>query len=195
VNAGNRLSAQTTNPLSSAGSPSTASITIASHVVQYGFGTVSYNGGTISGLTPLTTYHVYALDPEYEGGAVSYAATTTPATVVSSNDHYYVGEITTANSSPSGNVTGATSTNPTVLTTTLAATLTSGQSVVAAEFTGDFAALNANTYVVTVLSSSTLSIPVNATAFAAWAGGGTLTRVSTPSGGGGGGGWGKVVEA
>jgi hypothetical protein len=190
VNAGNRLSAQTTNPLSSTGSPSTAQIVIASHVVQYGFGTVSYNSGTISGLTPLTLYYVYAADPSYAGGAVTYAASTNAATVVSNNGYYYVGTITTANSTPSGTVTAATSASPIVVTVT-AHGYSSGDSVVASTFTGDFVALNGNTYTATVLTADTFSIPVDGSAYAAWASGGLFTRVSAPTGGAGlGGGWG-----
>jgi hypothetical protein len=190
VNAGNRLSAQTTNPLSSTGTVSTAQIVIASHVVQYGFGTVSYNSGTITGLTPLTLYYVYASDPDYEGGAVTYAAATNAATVVSSNDYYYVGTITTANSTPSGTVTAATSANPIVITITNHG-FSSGNSVIASTFTGDFVALNGNTYTATVLTANTFSIPVDGSAYAAWASGGLFTRVSAPTGGAGlGGGWG-----
>lgn len=98
VNAGNRLSAQSVNPLSSTGTGSTAEIVVAAHTVQYGFGTVSYNGGTITGLDPLTTYYVYAEDPDYEGGAVSYTVTENQQAVVSSNGRYLVGTITTSDS-------------------------------------------------------------------------------------------------
>lgn len=190
VNAGNRLSTQTTNPLTSTGTASTASITIASHVVQYGGFTVSYNGGTISGLSPLTTYYVYADDANLDGGAVTYAASTTPVTVVASKDRYYVGSITTANTTPSGNVTGATSANPIVITIPSHG-FSSGNSLAASGFTGGFTPLNGNTYTATVLTSSTFSIPVDGTAYAAWVSGGTFTRVSTPSSGGGGGGGGS----
>ncbi len=192
VNAGNRASAQTSNPLTSIGTASTASIIIASHTIQYGGFTVSYNGGTISGLNPLTTYYVYA-DDEYSGGAVAYSATTSFPTVVAARNRYYVGQITTANSSPSGNVSAATSANPIQLTSTLAGSLSTGQQVIATGFTGDFSALNSNVYPVTVTSPTTVTIPVDGSLFAAWTSGGTITRVSSPSSGGGGGGSGYAI--
>jgi hypothetical protein len=179
--------------LTSIGSVSTASIIIAAHTIQYGGFSVAYNGGTISGLNPLVTYYVYADDPDYSGGAVAYSATTDFPTVVSQRNRYYVGQITTANSSPSGNVSAATSANPIQLTTTLAGSLTTGQQVIATSFTGDFAALNSNVYPVTVLSGTAITIPVDGSLFAAWSAGGTITRVSSPSSGGGGGGSGYAI--
>lgn len=193
VNAGNRLSAQTTNPLSSTGTASTASVTVSSHVVQYGFGTVSYNGGTISGLTPLTTYYVYCDDETLAGGAVSYAASLAPATVVAGNNRYYVGSITTANSTPTGNVLAASLTNPITIQTTAAHGFTSGNTVTFTAMPGDFAALNGNSYTATVVDADEFTIPVNGTAFAAYTSGGSVTRVSVPTGGGGGGGWGGLI--
>jgi hypothetical protein len=59
----------------------------------------------------------------------------------------------------------------------------------ASGFTGGFTPLNGNQYVVTVLSGTTLTIPVDGSAYAAWVSGGTLTRVSTGTDGTPGGGW------
>lgn len=192
VNAGNRLSAQTTNPLTSTGTASTASITIASHVVQYGGFTVSYNGGTISGLTPLTLYYVYADDPDLDGGAVTYSATTTPATVVASKDRYYVGQITTANTTPSGNITGVTNANPCVVTVT-AHGFSSGNTI-AFSGVGGTTQLNGNSYVITRIDANTFSLNgIDSTAFGVYTSGGTATRVSSPSSGGGGGGSGWAI--
>jgi hypothetical protein len=193
VNAGNRLSAQSANPLTSVGSPTTASITVAAHTVRYGFGTVSYNGGTISGLTPAVSYFVYADDPDYEGGAVAYTATTSQQTVVASNGRYYVGAITTAISSTSGNITAATSASP-IAITSAGHGLSNGQQVTFSGMPGDFAALNGNTYVVTVTGLDTFTVAVNGAAFAAYTTGGSWTRVSTPTGGRPGGGWGDWTE-
>lgn len=188
VSAGNRLSAQSVNPLSSTGSATTASISVASHTVQYGFGTVSYNSGTISGLTPATLYHVYADDGDYAGGAVTYSTTTNQQTVVASDGRYYVGSITTAISSTTGNITAATSASPIAITSATHG-LTTGQQVTFASMPGDFAALNGNTYSVTVTGTDTFTVAVNGAAFAAYTTGGSWTRVSTPTGGRPGGGW------
>jgi hypothetical protein len=188
VAAGNLNSAQTTQPLSSTGSASTAAIQVAAHVVQYGFGTVSYNGGTISGLTPLTKYYVYADDPGYAGGAVAYAATTSFPTVVASRNRYLVGAITTANSAPTGNVIAASSTSPITFQTSGAHGFVSGNTVRHASLPGDFAVLNNVNHVITVTASDQYTVAVDGSTFTAYTSGGTVTRVSTPSTGGGGGG-------
>jgi hypothetical protein len=55
---------------------------------------------------------------------------------------------------------------------------------------GDFAVLNSGTYTATVSSPTVFTVVTDATAFAAYTTGGTVTRVTTPtSGGGTGGGW------
>jgi hypothetical protein len=190
VNTGNRLSAQNINPLSSTGSASTAQIAISSHTVTFGFGVVEYDSGTITGLDPLVTYFVYASDPGYEGGSVVYTATEDAPAVVSSDGYYYVGSITTANTGPTGNVTAATLTNPVQITTGSAHGLTTGEVVDFSAMPGDFAVLNSGTYTATVSSPTVFTVVTDATAFAAYTTGGTVTRVTTPtSGGGTGGGW------
>lgn len=181
VNAGNRLSAQNINPLTSTGTAETASIHIAAHTVQYGFGTVSYGSGTISGLDPLTGYFVYASDPNYAGGAVAYTATESPQTVVSNDGYYYVGSIQTANSTPAGNVTGATNGNPCEVTV-VGHPFVNGDQVTFSGV-GGMTQLNGNTYTVTVTGVNTFTLGVDATAFGVYTSGGTATRVSAPSGG------------
>ena len=190
VNAGNRLSAQDAVPLTSTGSASTAEIQVASHTVRYGFGTVSYGSGSITGLTPATVYYVYADDPDYAGGAVAYTATTEPQTVVSDNGRYFVGSLETAISSPTGNISDASSTDPIEFTTSAAHGLSNGQSVTFADLPDDFGTnLNGNTYEVTVTGSDTFTIAVDGSGYATYTSGGTYTRVSVPTGGRPGGGW------
>ncbi|WP_444904226.1 hypothetical protein ACJJIU_03695 [Microbulbifer sp. CnH-101-E] len=82
-------------PLTARDDGSTAKITVASHTVQYGFGAVSYNSGSITGLSFSRKYYVYCDDENYAGGAVTYKATTS-FTVLAANTHRrYVGTITT----------------------------------------------------------------------------------------------------
>lgn len=95
VNSSNKLSTQSAQPLTAADVGSTATITVASHSVQFGFGTVSYNSGSITGLAFSTLYYVYASDPTYAGGAVTYLATTNANTVTGNDGNYYLGSITT----------------------------------------------------------------------------------------------------
>ncbi|WP_445366203.1 hypothetical protein ACJJJB_10500 [Microbulbifer sp. ANSA001] len=66
----------TSSALSGSDDGSTAKITIAAHSVQFGFGIVNYNSGSITGLSFNTRYYVYCDDPGTQGGAVTYYATT-----------------------------------------------------------------------------------------------------------------------
>lgn len=192
VSAGNKLSVQSVLPLSATSTATTSTISIASHTLQYGYGQVSYNSGSISGLTPNTLYYVYASDPNYLGGAVTYQATTNPQTVTGNNGNYYVGSITTPVSATVFNVSGATSANPIVIQTSAPHGWSSGNQVVFAGLPGDFGTnLNGTTQTITVTDGTHFSVPVNGTTYAAYTSGGTVTRnggTSTGGGGGGGGG-------
>lgn len=95
VNVGGGIVSVSENPLSAVDAGSTARIDIAQHDKHYGFGTVTYNSGSISSLSFDTQYYVYADDPNLEGGSVTYLATTTITNVTDSNSRIYVGEITT----------------------------------------------------------------------------------------------------
>lgn len=104
VSAANKSSLQSVQPLTAVDAGSNATIGVAAHSVQYGFGTVAYNAGSITGLSYSTLYYVYADDPTYAGGAATYLATTNALTVTSANGRYYLGAITTpaAAGPPSG---------------------------------------------------------------------------------------------
>jgi hypothetical protein len=96
VSASNKLSTQSVQPLTATDSGAgLAQVAIAAHSVQFGYGPVGYNSGTITGLLNSTKYFVYADDPEYEGGAVNYLATTNPNLVTADNGRYYCGSVTT----------------------------------------------------------------------------------------------------
>lgn len=96
VNASNKLSVQSVQPLTASDSGGgLAEIEVAAHTVQFGFGTVGYNAGTITGLLNSTLYYVYADDESYEGGAVAYRSTTNPNLVTADSGRYYLGNVTT----------------------------------------------------------------------------------------------------
>jgi hypothetical protein len=192
VSAGNVLSLQNVNPVTAEADASTAEITISSHTLQYGFGSVSYNGGALAGLIPETNYYVYADDPNYSGGAMTYYATTNRQMVTSNNGRYFVGAIQTAIAATVATITGATSANPIVFTTSGNHGWNTGNSVTFAGLPGDFGTnLNGNTYVITRIDPNEFSIAVNGSGYAAYTSGGTATRVTTATSGGtgGGGGW------
>lgn len=104
VNSSNKLSTQSAQPVTAVDAGSNASINVASHSVQFGFGTVSYNSGSVTGLNYSTLYYVYVDDPDYQGGAVVYLATTNANLVTAGNGRYYVGKVTTpaASGGPTG---------------------------------------------------------------------------------------------
>jgi hypothetical protein len=191
VSAGNKLSVQNILALSATAGASTATITIAAHTNQYGFGQTSYSSGSITGLSTNTLYYVYADDPNYSGGAVSYIATTNPQTVTAANGRYYVGSITTPLSATTANISGATSANPIVFQTSASHGWNTGDSVTFAALPGSFGvSLNGHTQAITVTDGTHFSVAVDGSAFPAYTTGGSATRVSTPSSGGGGGGGG-----
>jgi hypothetical protein len=90
----------TTSPLSQSGA--TTTILVASSTAQFADGQVSYNSGSVNPGS-LGTWYVYADDPTFAGGAVTYVATATPSTTVANNGRVYFGKITTTGG---GSVTG-----------------------------------------------------------------------------------------
>lgn len=189
INASNRNSVQNTDTVLTASSgASTSTISIASHSVKFDFGTVAYNSGSISGLTPETLYYVYADDPDYDGGAVTYLATTNPDNLIAQG-RYYVGYIVTPITGSSESIIGATATNPVELQTSAAHGWASGQQVVLDNLPGDFGtALNGNTYAITVTAVDKFTVPVDGLLFLPYTAGGDATRVTSAvqSGGGAG---------
>ncbi len=191
VSAGNKLSIQSVLPLSATAGPSTATINVGAHTVQYGFGQVGYSSGGISGLAVNTTHYVYAKDAAYFGGVVTYLATTNPQLVTADNANYYVGSITTPISATTNTISAATAANPIVCTTGIAHGWSTNDQVTFASMPGDFGTnLNGTTQTITVIDSTHFSIAVDGHTYAAYTSGGTATRVSTPTSGGGGGGGG-----
>lgn len=82
------------NPLSQSGTSSL--ILVASSTIQYGFGTVSYNSGSVDPGS-LGTWVIYCRDPKFTGGAVTYFATaqSSQSVLTSFDDVVVMGTITT----------------------------------------------------------------------------------------------------
>lgn len=95
VNVGGGLVSVSTNPLSAVDAGAAARIDVAQHDRHFGFGTVTYNAGSVTSLSFSTFYYVYTDDPGLFGGSVTYMATTTKTDITDSNDRLYIGEITT----------------------------------------------------------------------------------------------------
>ena len=95
------------NPLSSSDAGATATISIAAHTVKTSDTgaaqkTASYNSGSITGRAFGTSYHVFAYDPTFAGGAVTYVSSTSSETYVTNAEYVYVGYITTVNDGGGG---------------------------------------------------------------------------------------------
>lgn len=82
------------NALTATDAGSNATINIASFTMRFSDADVSVNSGSISGLSYSTLYYVYYTDPNFAGGAVTFASTTTKETALSSN-RLYIGSILT----------------------------------------------------------------------------------------------------
>lgn len=191
VSVSNRLSAQNTDPLTSSSDASVATITVASHTVQYGAGLVSYTGGSITGLSVDTTYYVYGDDADLTGGVVPYSATTNPQTVVAGNSRYYVGAIRTAKNAQTWNVSGITQANPGVVTISSGPGPDTGDTVTFGSVGGMTEVNSLPETTVTKTGPTTFSLDgVDTTGFGTYTSGGTVTRTNTTAGDGGlGGGW------
>lgn len=80
------------SPLSQSGA--TTTILIGASTMQFGDGQISFNSGSVNpGVTG--TFYIYADDPTYSGGAVSYQFTNTPFVTYAANGRIYFGKITT----------------------------------------------------------------------------------------------------
>ncbi|ABF42157.1 hypothetical protein Acid345_3156 [Candidatus Koribacter versatilis Ellin345] len=86
-----------TNPLSATDAGSSATIAIAAFALQFGFGQVSFNSGSITGLAYSTGYYVFFDDSSVPpaGGPQTYQASTDFTDVLAGRHRYYVGWINT----------------------------------------------------------------------------------------------------
>jgi hypothetical protein len=87
----------TSNPLNSTtgGAANQATVAVGSFPVQYPFGQVNYNSGSIGPLNDATTYFIYCDDPTYKGGAQTYVPSLLGPTIVANKFRLYVGKVTT----------------------------------------------------------------------------------------------------
>lgn len=192
VQTGGVSSRQDSGPVSADADAISADITIDAHTLQYGDRLVSYNAGSITGLSPDTNYYVYADDPEYAGGAVSYSATTNGQTVTADNGRYFVGAVRTTVALAAVNITAATSANPVQFTTASPHGWNTGNTVLLEGLPGDFGTtFNAGVWTITRTGASTFTVAINGSGYGAYTSGGTATRQTATaiSGSGGASGW------
>jgi len=107
INASRLQTAFELTPINTAGTPTATTglctqhsaggtrIDVASSTWQFGDGQVTYNSGFVDPGS-LGTWYIYADDPAYSGGAVTYVATATPANANAADGRLFFGKITTA---------------------------------------------------------------------------------------------------
>lgn len=199
VSTGNVSSVQnTTSPVTASDGGGSATISVAAHGLNTSQGLISYNAGSVTGLSYSTTYYVYTLDPTYAGGAVTYLATTDRTDLVDNVGTYYLDKITTGIQGLTGNISAITKANPTTFTTSSAHGFTTGDTIDIDDIVDDGpggdieTTFNGNSYTATVTSTTQFTVAVDSSALTnVWASGGTAIRQSTnpPGEGAGGGGY------
>lgn len=195
---GNKSSVQDSSALTSTDAGASATITIGAHILKTPSGDVSFNAGSVTGLSYNTTYYVYADDPTYAGGAVTYLASTDPTDVVGDEGRYYVGSITSALEGTAGNISGITKGSPTTFTLSAAHGWSTGNTVLIDNIVdngpgGDIeSTFNGNSYSITVTTTTEFTVAVDSSSLTnTWESGGTATRTNTGTSGGFGGGGGS----
>lgn len=93
-----------TNPLTATDAGSTETIHVAAFALQFGFGVVSFNSGSITGLAYSTGYYVFFDDSAVPpaGGPETYQASTDFTDVLAGRHRYYVGWINTGTAGGGG---------------------------------------------------------------------------------------------
>lgn len=93
------IRATTNVSLTATDAGATATVNISAHSRKVGDvssqTTVSYNSGSVTGLSFSTRYFIYTDDATYAGGAVTYVATTNSDDLSARAGRVYVGEVTT----------------------------------------------------------------------------------------------------
>lgn len=84
------------NPLTAHDAGSNATLNAAAFTMRIqGFGDVSYNSGSITGLAYGTLYYIYYDDSAAAGGTVSFVATTTKEVTLNNGARFFLGSIVT----------------------------------------------------------------------------------------------------
>ncbi len=194
VTFGNVASVQNIEPLSASAGSTTANVLVAAHTLHTDFGVISYNSGAVVGLALNTRYYVYTDDPDYEGGAVTYVASTSRPNIPANSGRYFVGTIETPSASANTElISAATSANPIEFTTSAPHGWSTADTVQLDGLPDAFGtALNGTQHLITVTAPDKFTIPIDGSAFAAYTAGGTASRIVPDTGndyGGGGGGY------
>jgi hypothetical protein len=139
----------TSNPLTATDAGGSATVNCAAFTLATTRGNVSYNSGSVTGLSYSTQYYIYFSDPGFSGGSPTYLATTTKTTAIGTGD-IFVGSIrtpaagaqnTSGNSDggvgASAGSTAAFGFNSAVATTTTNATITNPQNAIDGNTTTD----------------------------------------------------------
>ncbi len=200
---GNGGSLMMSSPLTATDAGASATVSVAAFTLYTSQGNISYNAGSITGLTHATTYYIYA-DDDYAGGTVTYSASTTQTDLVANVNRLFVGNVTTPAAASTEGVTGITNANPCVVTVSSAHGRATGDEVTITGIVdngpnGDLESqLNGNPFTLTVLTSTTFSLDTDTSGLTNTYVSGGSCSFSTPaqSGGpsGGGGGWGGGYE-
>ena len=84
-----------TNPLTATDAGASATVNIAAFTMRVSGTDLSINSGSITGLSFETVYFIYYEDWQFDGGTVSYDATTTRENALNGPARFFVGSITT----------------------------------------------------------------------------------------------------
>jgi len=83
------------NPLTATDAGATATVSIAAFTMRVAGTDLSINSGSITALSFSTLYYIYYTDSDFNGGTVTYAATTTKENALAGADRFFVGSILT----------------------------------------------------------------------------------------------------
>jgi len=90
------LAGNTISKISGIISVNETSLTMTPQVYQTPAGQVTYNAGSVAGLTESTTYFIYVDDANLTGGSVPYGVVTDASQITSNLSRLYIGKATTA---------------------------------------------------------------------------------------------------
>lgn len=185
------------NPLTQSSTSKT--INVAASTIVFGSNSVTYSAGTV---TPANygLHYVYADDPTFAGGAVTYVATTNPLDIYSNDGRLYFGSIQIVASGISAPaissvspVTGVSGTSVTITGTNFGATQSTSTVAIGGVAVATYSSWSANSIVVLVpVTAATGSIVVTVGGYVSNGAAFTVSGTGGSGGGGGGGGGRKL---